>query len=459
MRVLFATAELAPLVKVGGLGDFSAGFTRALTGQGIEVDIVLPDYGGITLDETARHELDLPGWCSPGLMRVGAVDGAPLSLASIPGLARPNPYLDADGRSWPDNDRRFLGFSAAVAFWADRTRPDVLHLNDWHTAATLAFLAEPPPSVLTVHNLAYQGSTTADWLDRLPHHRDRYRIGQETNPLAGGIALADAVVAVSPTFATETLPPHHGFGLAHLLAERGQSYLGIMNGIDAGYWDPATDPHLELRYEIETHGEKAKLKTALARDFGMPETDGPLVGMVTRLTDQKGVDMALEMLPVLEREGATMILLGSGERLLAEAATDAARRHPGRFVFRDGYDETLAHRIFGASDLYLMPSRFEPAGLTQMQAMRYGSIPVVTDVGGLHDTVTDADADPEGGTGFVAASVTVADVEEALGRAIRAWRNPERREEIIRRGMSADWSWDRPSRQYGELYQKITSAR
>lgn len=443
---------------MGGLGDFSSGLTNVLRSRDIEIDLVLPDYGGLPFEFRSERRLDVPDWAGPATLRQGWLGGVEVSLVSVREINRPNPYLDSDGRAWADNDLRFFAFSAAVAARARSTRPDMMHLNDWHTAATLGFLDSAPPTVFTIHNLAYQGDTDAPWLEKFPQHTERFRHRDRTNPMAGAISLADRVVTVSARFATESLPPSHGFGLAELLEKRGESFLGILNGIDTEVWDPASDPHLPVNYDLGSVDHKQAVKTGLVREFGFPESSDPLIGMVTRLTDQKGIDVALETLPVLEQLGARMVLLGSGERALAEACSAAARRFPDRFAFKQGYDEGLSHRIFGGADLYLMPSRFEPAGLTQMQAMRYGAIPVVTDVGGLHDTVVDADSQPERGSGFVARRAKSADVTDAISRAVAAWRSPDRRRSIIERGMGTDWSWNDPARRYIDLYQEITSA-
>lgn len=460
MRVLFATAELAPLVKVGGLADFSSGLVGALRSNGVDVDIVLPDYGDLPfVPADDRQQLRTPEWASPATVRRGTLGGVEVSLVAVPGMPRPHPYLDGDGQGWPDNDKRFLAFSMAVAAWVTITSPDVIHLNDWHTGATLGFLDDPPPSVLTIHNLAYQGTTSGEWLEWFVRRRDAYDREGDANPLAGAITLADRVITVSPTFAAESLQPETGFGLGELLEARGEAFTGILNGIDTGFWNPATDPHLDQHYDIESFDRKREVCRSLVAELGWEPSGEPLIGMVTRLTDQKGVDLALEATSILDDAGARMVLLGSGERSLASAARLVANQVGDRFTFRDGYDEGLAHRIFGGSDLYLMPSRFEPSGLTQMQAMRYGSIPVVTDVGGLHDTVTDADRFPTEGNGFVADEVSGPAVRDALERAVAAWRTPSRRTEIIRRGMSRDWSWDAPADLYNQVYLEIMSVR
>jgi starch synthase len=459
MRVLFATAELAPLAKVGGLADACAGLVEALRSRGIEVDIVLPDYGDLVFDSYEQTELSVPEWVGSATVRQGSIGGVEVSLVGVPEMARPHPYLDAEGRGWPDNEQRFLAFSTAVAAWTAITSPDVIHLNDWHTGATLGFLDDPPPSVLTIHNLAYQGASNGEWLESLVRRPAAYNRGGETNLLAGAITLADRVITVSPTFATESLQPETGFGLDEILKAKAEAFSGILNGIDTGLWDPATDPYLGEHYDIDSLDRKHDVRRSLVAELGWEPNSEPLIGMVSRLTDQKGIDLVLETASILEDVGARMVLLGSGERSLADSARLVASQIGDRFTFRDRYDEALAHRIFGGSDLYLMPSRFEPAGLTQMQAMRYGSIPVVTDVGGLHDTVTDADQFPDAGTGFVADAVSGSAVGEALKRAVRGWRDKARRIEIIRRGMSRDWSWGVPAGLYADVYRDITSVR
>jgi starch synthase len=458
MRVLFASAELAPFVKVGGLGDFTAGLVSALRRDGFDVEVLLPDYGLPDFEAVSEQAVDMPAWAGAGRVRRGRVGSFEVSLVDAPRLERSHPYLDREGQGWPDNDLRFMAFSAAIASWASATSPDVLHLNDWHTGATLGFLEDPPPSLFTIHNLAYQGTTSGAWLQAFTRRPRAYEWFGDTNPLTGAIALADRVVTVSPTFAAESLRPESGFGVDGPLRARGSDFIGILNGIDTDVWDPSTDPHLTVNYDAGSIGRKRQMRKILGAELGWPETNEPMIGMVTRLTDQKGVDLALDLVPLLDDIGARLVLLGSGERQLAESA-HAAAMLSSRFVFKEGYDEGLSHRIFAGCDLYLMPSRFEPAGLTQMQAMRYGTIPVVTDVGGLHDTVVDSDRSPERGTGFVAADVTSASVGDALARAVQAWRSTGRRGAMRRRGMAIDWSWSVPASHYAELYREVSSAR
>ena len=457
LRVLFATAEFAPVATVGGLGLASAGLVRELRRQGVDVVLVLPDYSGLSLEAERVVDLDVPAWARPARARSGVLSGVgDVVLVDAPGVARPHPYLDTDGTGWPDNDRRFFAFSAAVAALFSTSNCDVLHLNDWHTATALAHLENLPPTVFTVHTLGYQGASDRGWLDAFPHRAGSFERWGAVNPVAGAIRLSDVVVSVSPTYATEIRTPEGGFGLDDLLRDRGDSLVGILNGIDADIWNPAHDAAIATAYSAARPSGKDACTAALRAEVGLDPADGPLIGMVTRLTGQKGVDLALSCVPFLEGMGAQLVVLGSGDAHLVDQLTHAATIHPGRVAFRAGYDDALSHRIIAGSDLFLMPSRFEPCGLAQMQAMRYGTIPVVTDVGGLHDTVIDADRHPDNGTGIVAAAPTEAAVLDAVHRGVRLWRAKSRRNEARRRGMRIDWSWNVPAGQYIAIYSDIS---
>lgn len=457
MRVLFATAELSPVARVGGLAEASAGLVRALRASGVEVDVVLPDYRGTPLDDEHVTEVALDTWVGgPARIRQGTVAGfGAVTLVDAPGLARPHPYLEPDtGRGWVDNDRRFFSFCNAVAAWAARTRPDLLHLNDWHTAPVLGMLPDRPPTVFTIHTIGYQGVTDATWLTRLPVHTDAFIWYDGTNPLAGAIRLADLIVAVSPTYAREIVTPAAGMGLDALLAGRGDALVGIRNGIDTAVWDPRHDPHVAARFDRRDVDGKLACRDALLAECGWPG-DEPVIGMVTRLTEQKGIDLVLGLVPFLPTLPARLVVLGAGDPATADALRAAAAAHPDHVAFTEGYDDALGHRIFAGSDLFLMPSRFEPCGLAQMQAMAYGAAPVVTDVGGLHDTVIDDDRDRGTGNGFVSATVDTAGMIDALHRAVRAWRHAARRKAIARRGMNVDWSWDAPAAAHIAHYHQL----
>jgi starch synthase len=454
VKVLFATAELRPLVSAGGLGEAAAGLAAALREQGVDVITAIPGYSHFPLADVEIIELAVPEWAAPASARLGDhPDGGRLAVIDVPGIARPDPYVDTTGEGWPDNDARFAAFSAAVAALSRALEVDLVHLNDWHTAFTPAFLADDVPTVLTIHNLAHQGWAGPEWLHRLPSHRDAYVWGDAVNGLAGAIRLADRVVAVSPHYADEITTDAAGMGLQERLTARGSDLRGILNGIDTRAWNPATDAFAP-RFDVVDMAGKAVARAALLEHVGWVDTDEPLIVMVTRLVDQKGVDLAFEAARFLDGMKARMLVLGSGEPRFAQWGAWLATEMPDRFWFLDGYDAPLSHLLFAGGDLLLMPSRFEPCGLAQMQAMAYGTIPIVTPVGGLVDTVTDADRHRDG-TGFVAASLDEGGVVDAIHRALRASRHAGRRKAIQRRGMTPDWSWVEPAREFVDLYREI----
>ncbi len=469
MRVLFASAELAPMARVGGLAEAASGLVRELRRLGVDVIPVLPDYGDVELEpgptgEVESWSLPTPEWAGPTTARRGVVAGfGDLILVDRPGMARPHPYVDpVTGQGWPDNDFRFFAFSAAVAELTKILQPDVLHLNDWHTSATLGFLGKPPPTMLTIHTLGYQGVCSAEWIGRLPADPWRFAWYDSCNPLLGAIRSADVVVAVSPNYAREILDPEQGMGLDRELARRGEALVGIRNGIDVGTWNPAADPHLPQRYDpandsmAAIEAGRAASRAAVAAEFAIPDDDQLVIAMVTRLVDQKGVDLALGLTPFLERLRARLVILGSGQAELVDAVRQSVDVAPERVAaITDRYDEPLAHRIFAGADLFVMPSRFEPCGLAQMQAMAYGTIPVATAVGGLVDTIVDADDDRPRGTGFLAGRVELAWLVDATHRAAQAHRQAARRRAIQKRGMAIDWSWTGPATEHIGHYERL----
>jgi starch synthase len=458
MRVVFVTAELSPVATVGGLAAAAAGLGRELRRQGDDVDLVMPDYGGIELTDESVTELLVPDWAGPARLRVGHHPAVGrLHLVDVPGMARSHPYLQPNGHGWPDNAERFFRFARAVAAFVAADPPDVLHLNDWHTGAVLAALDDQPPTVLSIHNLAYQGRESGRWLSLIGPRSSHYEWWGDVNPLTGAIALADAVVAVSPHYVDEILTPEHGFGVDGPLRQRADVLSGILNGIDTEVWDPATDAHLHAVYDRADLGGRAKNRAGVLERFGLPHDRTPLAIVVSRLTSQKGIDLLVPIIPLLDAVPVRVAVLGSGDAALSAELRYQCEVAPDTVGFVDGYDESLSHLMFGGADLLLMPSRFEPCGLTQMQAMRYGVIPVVTAVGGLVDTVPDADDDPKLGRGFVARRVDPPAVLAALFRAGRRVGDARRKATLQRRIMSIDWSWREPALEYRALYARLTA--
>lgn len=457
-RLLFATAELTPLVSAGGLAEAAAGLSGALGALGVDITTALPDYHRFHLEDERVVDLTLPEWAMPASARIGNHPFlGTLALIDVPGIERDDPYVDSEGQGWPDNDIRFAAFSAAIAELATVMQADLVHLNDWHTSLVPPFLDPSIASVLTIHNLGHQGQADAAWLARLPTMADDYAWGSGANLLAGAIRGVDAVTTVSQTYAGEILEEADGMGLDVRLRERSSGLVGIRNGIDVRTWDPAIDSHAP-NFSFENMDGKADARAQLLDHVGWEPTSEPLIVMVTRLVEQKGVDLAFEAARFLGGMRARMIVLGSGERRLADWGRWLHGENPDRFWFHDGYDRALSHLLFAGGDLLLMPSRFEPCGLAQMQAMAYGTLPIVTGVGGLADTVKDVDAVADG-NGIVAATLDESGVVDAIHRALRAHRHASRRKAIRRRGMTTDWSWSAPAQQYVDLYRSVLAAR
>lgn len=483
LKVLFVASEAHPLVKTGGLADVAGALPRALARLGADVRLLLPAYRGVAarvpdLREVGR--LELTAAPAARLLR-GRMprSRARVYLLDIPELYdRPGgPYTGPDGRDWPDNAWRFAALGRAAVALAlgegdPRWRPDLVHAHDWQAGLAPALLSlerERPATVFTVHNLAYQGvfpwETFRDlalpwelWsMERLEYY------GQFAF-IKGGLACADWLTTVSPTYAREIQTPEHGFGLDGLLRHRAARLVGILNGIDYEEWSPGRDPHLAARFTRRTLARRARNKAAVQARFGLPTHGGaPLLGHIGRLVEQKGADLILGALDGLLAHGAQLVVLGSGAPHLERAVREAAARYPDRVGVHVGYDEPLAHLIEGGVDMFLMPSRFEPCGLNQMYSLRYGAVPVVRRTGGLADTVVDADeaALAEGrATGFVFDAPEPAALLEACRRAIACYRErPADWRRIVLTGMAQDFSWRASARRYLELYRRALLER
>jgi starch synthase len=462
MRILFAAAEMAPLVRVGGLGEVAGGLTKALRSAGAEVQMVLPDYSQTPLLDERVEVIDVPEWVGEASARTGMLNGfGEVTLVDVPDIRRPGAYGDPDGDGYVDNDRRFFAFSAAVAAIARQSEPDVIHVNDWHTGAVLAWAPAHIPTVASIHNLAYQGHADRGWLLVFGDRSSAYDREGNCNPLAGSLLLADRVVAVSPNYATEILHEPIACGMGDILNARSAdgALVGIINGIDGEEWNPETDASLAVPFSAKKLAGKQACKAALRTTMDLPETSGPLFGFVTRLVEQKGVEYVVEMAEFLESVDGQLVILGSGERGLSDAVHHLVETNRNRVAFYQGYDLDLSHQIFAGSDCYVMPSRFEPCGLAQMQAMAYGTLPVVTDVGGLHDTVIDLTRHPTVGTGFVSRTVSGAGMVDAMHRAAALFPDRKKWAAAQQRGMTTDWTWAGPTEEYLELYGEAIRAK
>ncbi len=480
MKALHVGAEIFPLIKTGGLADVMGALPQALVGQGADVRLVLPGLPAI-LQGVAQMQLVCGIGPVFGAARVRlhrgvlAHSGVPAYVIEAPYLYQRagNPYLDADGAEWCDNLQRFalLGWVAAHlasgeldADWS----PDLVHAHDWHAAMCCAYLAAHPgpsvASVFTVHNLAYQGLFDASdhHLLGLParfmeHHALEFH-GQLAF-MKAGLAYAQRVTTVSPGYAREMATQEFGFGLDGLIRSRGTDVSGILNGVDGAVWNPQTDSLIAENYRGQAMQGKAQCKAALQKALGLGvEPAAPLMAIVSRLTSQKGLDLLLQALPAMVAQGAQLAVQGTGDAALEVAFVQAATRHAGRVAVRIAYDEALAHQMVAGADMILVPSRFEPCGLTQLYGLRYGTVPVVRRVGGLADTVVDATESAladDTATGFVFGPATPDALLFAMERAIGLYRQGEPWQGLMRRGMAQDFSWDHAAREYMALYRDI----
>lgn len=476
MRVLYVSTEVYPALKTGGLADVNAALPRALLGAGADVRLLLPAFPAIVrAAEDVRPVVQMNSPFGGALARVlrAQLAGVPAYLIEAEELyARPgNPYVDEGGRDWPDNHLRFALLGWVAARFADGTidgwRPDIVHGHDWHAGLAPSYLAarggDRPASVFTVHNLGYQGEFAAEKFADLALPPDFFSMhGVEfhgkVNFMKAGLHYADRITTVSPGYAREIQTPEFGSGMDGLLRSRAGVVTGILNGVDRTVWNPSTDTNIESRYNRENPGGKARCKASLRAALGLASDSGPVFGVVSRLTSQKGLDLVLEILPELVGCGAQLAMLGSGDLELEAAFQAAAGRYPGAVGVRLGYDEALAHRLIAGSDVLLVPSRFEPCGLTQMYALAYGSLPLVRRVGGLADTVCDASAGnlaADIATGFVFAKATVNDLRDALMRAMTLWSDQGQWARVRRAAMLQNFGWEPAARRYLDLYREL----
>ncbi|WP_453968019.1 glycogen synthase GlgA [Amorphus sp. MBR-141] len=479
MRLLAVASEIFPLVKTGGLADVVGALPAALQQEHVATRTLVPGYPAVMVAlGGAEQVLDLSATFGGGA-RVLAATAAGLDLFVLDApqfFDRPGgPYGQPGGGDWPDNGVRFGALARAAALIAhgaiDGYRPDVVHCHDWQAGlvpAYLHFSDQPsPPSVATIHNIAFQGQMPREILGALALPAEAYAVeGVEyygsIGYLKSAVRLADRVTTVSPTYAREIRTAEFGMGLEGLIQARGRDVTGILNGIDLTVWDPSTDAALAAPFGRTTLGRRAANKPALLARFGLdPASRRPLFGVVSRLTWQKGLDLLAEALPTLLALDADLVVLGSGEPALEQAFRAAADRHPDRIGVQLGYDEALAHEIQGGADALLIPSRFEPCGLTQLCALRYGAIPVAARVGGLSDTIIDTNemARQAGiGTGVLFSPVGRETFEQALARTCDLFRLPQVWRRMQSNAIRTDVGWSAPARAYADLYRSLISS-
>ena len=478
LKVLFATSEAAPLIKTGGLGDVSGALPAALRAIGVDVRILLPGYKQV-IAQLGQHETvatfdSLAGFPPARLLSGTMAHGVPLLVLDCPVLYRRDggPYQNAGGHDWADNALRFgllsrvaalLGCNESPLGW----RPDLVHCNDWQTGlapAWLHFAQGAAPSILAIHNLLFQGNFPPETVSELHLPPSCFGIdGVEyygkLSFLKAGLFYADHITTVSPNYASEIQQEPLGFGMQGLLATRRNELTGILNGIDTDEWNPATDPYLAKNYSRARMAGKAVNKEALQSRMGLNlEPDMPLLGVVSRLTHQKGLDLLLEIAPLLVELPAQLVMLGSGEAQMQKAARDLSRRYPGRIGAHIGFSEDLSHQIEAGADLFVMPSRFEPCGLNQLYSQRYGTPPIVHATGGLADSVVGCTPESlRDGTasGFAFHGMTAANLYAAIQRAIGLYHDQAKWKALRRNCMAKDFSWQRSAEAYRAVYLKV----
>jgi starch synthase len=493
MRIVLASSEAVPFSKTGGLADVATALSDALASLGHSVWLVTPYYpqvygksgsaNGVAVEPTGIHlEVPIGTRHVGGGVRRARLPGSAVTCFLIDQFAyfdRPGLY-QVNGADFRDNCERFVFFSRAVLALAQelRLRPDVIHCNDWQTGLIPALLSiegrkpetfETTASVFTIHNMAFRGMfwhwdmllTGLDWKYFNWKQMEFYN---QLSLLKTGIVFADAVTTVSPTYAQEIQTPEYGYGLDGVLRSRRQDFIGILNGVDTKTWNPQTDPALPANYSVvDVEEGKRVCKRKLQEEFGLPLRDEtPVFAIISRLTDQKGLDLVMQASETLLARDLQLCVLGSGEAKYQDWLLDLSKRAPDKIAARIGFDESLAHRIEAGADIFLMPSQFEPCGLNQMYSLLYGTVPLVRAVGGLADSVVDATPDNRAhgtATGFSFSGYSAAQLVAAIERALALFADRQEWLRLIRSGMNQDWSWRRSALQYLRVYEKAVAKR
>ena len=478
MKILICASEIAPFAKTGGLADVAGALPLALHALGHDVRAILPRYRQI--DRAKLRQLGAPFTIRLGAESVPvAIDETTFPRTAIPVYCMDQPgYFDREGlyqvkgEDYVDNLERFTLFSRAVLDVLPRIgwQPDVIHCNDWQTGLVPVLLkraARRVPTVFTIHNLAYQGLFPKErWsvlgVDRREFTPEGLEFYGKISLIKGGLAYADVLTTVSPTYAKQIQTAEYGVGLEGLLRARTDDLLGILNGIDQDEWGPTADSALAANYSVRDLAGKQTCKQALQREQGLTVSNAPLIGLTTRLTDQKGIDLVIQGWEALMATGAQLVILGAGDPRYHEQLQDLVRKYPGRAALNLTFDIKLSHRIEAGADMFLMPSRFEPCGLNQMYSLRYGTVPIVRRTGGLADTVVDTTPttfNAGTATGFVFEPYTVEALVEVVKRAVTAYRQAALWRQVMETGMRQDWSWARSAGAYVRVYERAIAQR
>jgi len=475
-KILFVTSEAHPLIKTGGLADVCGSLPKALAELSQEIKLIIPNYQALKITENVRFLCSIRvDFRNINILETRMPDShVTVWLVDYPAYYNypGNPYVDENGNPWPINAERFALFCrVAVEAAMNRVhqdwKPDIVHCNDWQTGLVPALLSierDPPSTVFTIHNMAYQGlfpARTAAALN-LPGqlwHPAGLEFHEMLSFIKGGLVYADYITTVSPTYALEIQTPEFGYGLEGLLDHRKEFLGGIINGIDMDQWDPETDPYITQHFTATTLNKKQLNKSALQRRFSLPVNDRvPLFGLIGRLVEQKGIDLILECLPEMVSMDLQFVLLGSGDKDFEKQLQNLADLYPDKIAITIGYDESLAHLIEAGADIFLMPSRFEPCGLNQMYSQRYGTIPIVRKTGGLADTVTDALPETlakQTASGIVFGEASPGALLEAIKRTLILYNSADTWKKMQVNAMKKDFSWQRSAEQYLALYENL----
>ena len=475
MKILMVATECVPLVKTGGLGDVVGALSGALAGGGIETAVVLPAYGAI-LEKCRVEDTGLEVAVTLDRRRVsGKVLKARVERLAPIFLIRNDDYFARPGlygtaaKDYPDNAERFTFFAKAALEVAAATGPwDVLHCHDWQSALAPVLIKAgtakaAAKTILTIHNLAYQGLFPfSQWpllgLDPAYFTPEYLEFYGKINFLKGGILCADALTTVSRKYAEEILTPEYGSGLEGVLAERKRDLHGILNGVDYREWNPEIDKFIKKNYAPDNMAGKGECKKELQQLYNLPQrASTPLLGIVSRLADQKGIDLLLDIVDQLLGMDLQLVVLGSGDQKYQELISELAAVHPKRIGVTIGFDNALAHKIEAGADMFLMPSRYEPSGLNQIYSLKYGTVPVVRATGGLDDTIEDFDPLSGNGNGFKFADYSGQAFLSAIKRALAVYMSEKAWKQVTANGMAADFSWERSAREYLDLYRSLAS--
>jgi len=483
MNILFASAEAHPLIKTGGLADVAGSLPRAIRHLHHDIRIVIPAYQSVLKQAekfTLVAHLELESVKQPVRILCGRLPGSNVTVYLVDSpehFDRPgNPYTMKQGAEWPDNAERFTTFCRAIeALSLDAAgldwQPDIIHCNDWQTALVLPLLdrhAVRPATIFTIHNLAYQG--LFDWKIfkklKLPADfwsMEAMEFHNQFSFIKGGLVFADWVTTVSPTYAEEIQTSKYGYGLEGLIGYRKDNLTGIVNGVDYNVWNPGRDILIPVQFTARSLTHKIENKQALQEHFKLPvDKTIPVFAVISRLVEQKGIDLILKIVPDLVKQKAQLIVLGSGDSKLETGIRDAVKKYPKQVAAHIGYDEALSHHIEAGADMFLMPSRFEPCGLNQIYSQRYGTVPIVRNTGGLADTVTDTTPETiesKTATGFSFNKAKAPALLKTVERALGYYRQPEIWQQIVCTGMKQDFSWKRSAQLYLELYKTVLAQR